>query len=78
MMFDRVAISEDRPQRYGTQFRCDGGKWRPYPLEDEARVEAFRRDAGVAWTFAKNKQVMQSQPPCPQTRRPPPPGMRMD
>lgn len=78
MMFDRVAISEDRPQRYGTQFRCDGGKWRPYPLEDEARVEILRQEVGVGWTFAENKARVQSAPTCPQTRRPPPPGMKLD
>lgn len=78
LMYDRVQISEDRPQRYGTQFRCDGGKWRPYPIEDEANVEARRQAVGFGWTYAQNKAAMEKQPPCPQTRRPPPPGMKLD
>ncbi len=78
MMFDRIAIAEGRPQRYGTQFRCDGGKWRPYPLEDEANVEALRRGAGVGWSYAENKAQVQASPPCPQTRSPPPPGMKLN
>jgi hypothetical protein len=78
MMFDRVAISEGRPQRYGSQFRCDGGKWRPYPLEEPARVEALRAEIGFGWSFAENKARMEAAPPCPQTRSPPPPGMKMD
>jgi hypothetical protein len=78
MMFDRVAISEGRPQRYGSQFRCDGGKWRPYPLEDRARVEALRAEIGFGWSFAENVARMEAAPPCPQTRSPPPPGMKMD
>ena len=78
MMFDRVAISEGRPQRYGTQFRCDGGKWRPYPLEDEAQVDELRKSAGVPISFEEFRKLFAAQPPCPQTPRPAPPGMKLD
>ena len=77
-MSDKVAISDGRPQRYGTQFRCDGGKWRPYPLEDEAKVEALRHEVGIGMTFAQLKVFLQAQPPCPRTTSPPPPGMKLD
>lgn len=42
-MFDRVAISEDRPQRYGTQFRCVQGKLESYPIVSIERAEELRR-----------------------------------
>lgn len=78
MMFDRVRISDGQPQRYGTQFRCDGGKWRPYPLEDPEHVEARRAELGFGWSYAQEKAQFQRMPPCPQTRSPPPPGMVLD
>ncbi|MBI1683213.1 DUF6624 domain-containing protein [Caulobacter hibisci] len=78
MMFDRVATSNGRQQRYGTQFRCDGGKWRPYPIEDEAGLEARRALLAFPDPYAEYKARMQSGPPCPQTRSPPPPGMKLD
>jgi hypothetical protein len=75
-MFDRVATSEGRPQRYGTQFRCDGGKWRPYPIEDAERLEARRNQLGLLGpTFAEIKARFASDPYCPQTQSPAPPGM---
>jgi hypothetical protein len=75
-MFDRVATSEGRPQRYGTQFRCDGGKWRPYPIEDPEGLDARRNQLGFQGpTFAEIKARFASDPYCPQTQSPPPPGM---
>lgn len=78
MMFDRVAISEDRPQRYGSQFRCDGGKWRPYPMEDADHVDALRAAMNFPTTFAEYRVRFDKSPTCPQTRSPPPPGMKLD
>lgn len=42
-MFDRIAISEDRPQRYGTQFRCVQGRLESYPIENIEQAEELRR-----------------------------------
>jgi hypothetical protein len=78
MMYDRVETSHDRPQLYGTQFRCDGGKWRPYPIKDPEGLEARRKPLGFFMTFADYKAKFESFPPCPQTKRPPPPGMKLD
>jgi len=44
---DRVAMHRGRPQRYGTQFRQVDGKLEPYTLEDPARVDAWRAEAGL-------------------------------
>jgi hypothetical protein len=78
MMFDRVAISEGRPQRFGTQFRCDGGKWRPYPMEAADQVDARRKAMGFPEVFAAYKAQFDTSPTCPQTRSAPPPGMKLD
>jgi hypothetical protein len=57
--------------RYGTQFRCDAGKWRPYPIEDPDHLDACRKTYGFLQTFAEYKAYYDGEPPCPQTRRPP-------
>ena len=63
LMFDRVAVREGRPQRYGSQFRCEGGRWAPYPLEDPAKVDARRAAAGLS-TFGNNLARFAAMPPC--------------
>ena len=46
---DRILVSEDKPQIFGTQLYLDDttGKWEPYPIEDEANVDARRRELGM-------------------------------
>ncbi|QCW52042.1 hypothetical protein FE634_19450 [Nocardioides dongxiaopingii] len=45
---DRVAVSEGRPQAYGTQIRCgDDGPVPATPIEDRDGVEQRRSDAGL-------------------------------
>lgn len=47
-LYDRVAVGENRPQRYATQGRCNGpGRWEPFELEDADRVEALRAEAEI-------------------------------
>lgn len=47
LMFDRLALNEGRPQRYGSQFKCVGGRFELHPLEDPGRVNELRRQAGM-------------------------------
>jgi hypothetical protein len=77
MMFDRLAISEARPQRFGTQWRCDGGKYRPYPIENADRLDERRSAMGIPVTFAWEKAYYAKEPYCFQTRSAPPPGMNV-
>lgn len=63
-MFDRLAISEGRPQRYGTQFSCESNRWTLAPLEDEARVEAWRAGMGIATPLSIYVEHMAATPPC--------------
>ena len=36
LMYDRLAVNEGRPQRYGSQMKCEAGRYVPEPLEDPA------------------------------------------
>jgi hypothetical protein len=42
-LYDRVAVAENRPQRYGTQY----GDGKPAPIEDEAHVDERRKAIGL-------------------------------
>ncbi|MDB5469917.1 MAG: hypothetical protein JWR84_1477 [Caulobacter sp.] len=64
LMYDRLAISEGRPQRYGSQMKCEAGKWVPEKLEDPARVEEWRKAMGFPWTFAEYLEHWKTYPPC--------------
>lgn len=47
-LWDRVAVAEHRPQRYGTQGRCTGpGRWEPRELEDPDHVDDRRAAVGL-------------------------------
>lgn len=49
LLQDRILVSEDKPQIFGTQLYLDDttGKWELYPIEDEANVDARRRELGM-------------------------------
>jgi hypothetical protein len=64
LMFDRLAVSEGRPQRYGSQMYCVQGRWTPRPLEDTARVEALRKAMGFPQTYAEYLEHWKTYPPC--------------
>ena len=57
-LWDRVAVKEGRPQRYGTQMECAAGETRPIGgLEDAAHVEERRAAIGMM-TYATYLQMM--------------------
>lgn len=59
-LYDRVAVAEKRPQRYGTQFAEN----RPQPIEDEAHVDQRRAAIGLPpmADYAKDMQKMYGKP----------------
>lgn len=63
-MHDRLAISEDRPQRYGTQFICSESRWMLAPLEDETQVGAWRAEMGMTTPLSVYLEHMAEAPPC--------------
>ena len=46
---DRILVGQGKPQIFGTQLYLDDatGKLAPYPIEDEANVDARRRELGM-------------------------------
>jgi hypothetical protein len=47
-LYDRLAVADDRPQRYATQGGCTtAGAWRPYPVEDMPHVDELRAAVGL-------------------------------
>ncbi len=47
LLYDRVAVAEGRPQRYGSQFRCEDGEQVYPPLENPESVDAMRAELGM-------------------------------
>jgi hypothetical protein len=65
MIDDRIRVYEGRPQRYGTQLR--GGKdgvLEPHPIENEARVNSMRMQAGLP-SLAQTLAKARANPPPP-------------
>ena len=46
-LFDRVALSQGRRQRYGTQGECVAGNWITKPLEQPEAVDRLRASVGL-------------------------------
>jgi hypothetical protein len=48
LMYDRLALSEGRPQRFGSQMECRGGRYVPEePLEDREGIDSRRSALGM-------------------------------
>lgn len=46
-LYDHIAVSEGRLQRYGTHGAIVMGEWQPHPLEDSERVDKWRQELGM-------------------------------
>ena len=66
LMYDRLAVNEGRPQRYGTQMACKGGKWviDRENLEDPENADARRAAMGFHGTLAEYEAIFAGYPPC--------------
>ena len=49
MMYDRIAVAEGRPQRYGTQMHCVAGRMVPEETEAPEGLEERRAPMGFRW-----------------------------
>lgn len=47
LLFDRLQIQDGRPQRYGTQMKCEAGKWVLDRLEAPEKVAEYREKVGL-------------------------------
>jgi hypothetical protein len=66
LLYDRVALHEGRPQRYGSQMICKSGRWALDTLEDPDHVDERRRAIGFELTVAQNVARFADRPPCDQ------------
>jgi hypothetical protein len=44
---DRIRVYEGKPQRYGTQLHYGANGLEPHPIENEARINSMRMQAGL-------------------------------
>lgn len=54
-MYDRMEITEDRKQKFGTQTRCVDGRWQLWPLEEPDKVDDYRQAFGFKSTLAEEE-----------------------
>ena len=64
LMYDRLAINEGRPQRYGTQMTCKDGRWVVDKLEDPEHVDERRSAMNFPGTVAEYEAHFRTYPPC--------------
>lgn len=65
LMYDRLALSDGRPQRYGSQMTCKAGKWKVDTLEAPETVDERRKAMGFLDALAEYERRFQaSYPPC--------------
>lgn len=65
LMYDRLALAEGRPQRYGSQMTCKAGKWVVDTLEAPETVDERRKAMGYLVTLAEYEHHFQTAyPPC--------------
>lgn len=62
LMYDRLALAEQRPQRYGSQMQCENGQWVVMQLEAPETVEERRRGMGFTETLDEYVAKFQSEP----------------
>jgi hypothetical protein len=63
LLYDRVAVRHDRPQRYGSQMRCEGARWVPNPIEDPPNLDKRRAAMGMG-PYADYLARFAHDPPC--------------
>jgi hypothetical protein len=61
---DRIRVYEGRPPLYGTQLRHGPQGLEPHPIENEARVNSMRAQAGLPM-LAQTLAQARAQPPAP-------------
>lgn len=63
LMYDRLALSEGRPQRYGSQMVCRDGRYVVNTLEAPEGVDARRAELGMG-PLAEYEAIFTSHPRC--------------
>ena len=65
-MYDRLAMNEGRPQRYGSQTRCKANTITLYTVEKPGELDARRKAIGFDLTEAEYLRLVKEHAgPCP-------------
>lgn len=64
LMYDRLALNEGRPQRYGSQMVCKDGKYVVDTLEAPEAVDERRKAMGFLTPLAEYEAAFAKYPPC--------------
>ena len=64
ILYDKIQKSHGKPQKFGSQVTCSKGIWSAWPLEDEKKVDAFRKAYGVNSTYAEYIKRTPAGHPC--------------
>jgi hypothetical protein len=64
LLYDRNAMFDGLPQRYGSQGTCVNGVMNLHTLEDAAKVEEWRRAVGLNQTLAEYAPLIGVGKPC--------------
>lgn len=56
-LHDRINVNKRQPQRYGTQGQLTQTGWEPFPLEDAAQIEHWRKQVGLG-SFKEYQKTM--------------------
>lgn len=64
-LWDRVAVKDERPQRYGTQFSCKDGQWVVAGgVEDPDNLDARRKAVGMGSWKEYSERLLERQGGC--------------
>ncbi|MGI4747981.1 MAG: DUF6624 domain-containing protein [Janthinobacterium lividum] len=64
LLYDRVAMVENRPQTYGSQFVCTDHRWKLYKLNDPNQVDQRRKALGLTETEEQVEAEIASYAAC--------------
>lgn len=64
LLFDRVAMFEGRPQRYGSQVICKDGVGSFHAIEDDAAVDDLRHEVGHPETMTETAVRLRVRQAC--------------
>jgi hypothetical protein len=64
LLYDRVRMFKQAPQRFASQATCAEGRWAFHPLEDADRVGVYRTALGWTETLEETRRRLNIGAPC--------------
>lgn len=64
LLYDRIEVFAGRPQYYGSQYSCKGGRYVHDPIRDPAGVDARRKALGMSSLADNAARINRNNGPC--------------